>query len=115
MKNIVNALRSVDSQISVNKNWMDTSKFDVKATCVVEESSIQSYLDNVEALGGTWKVMHNRKGLVRVRIDFKKVESDGEFIMAVKIINRHWFESKFINDRNALEEYCLDILSVSSK
>ena len=84
----------------------------IATTCKVDETDIQEFLDTIEKLGD-WRVLSNRKGKVAVRITFDNVPSDSRLIPVVRVVNRHWFEYDFINNREALAEYCKDILTAS--
>ena len=110
MKNILTILSLVTEHIGIFEHG---SGIKISAFIEVKESDVQEMFDTVEEMGGEWHVAYNSKyDGVGMRVTFKT--ADSEYVKAAKVVNRHWFESRFKGNRKELQRYCEDIL-LSSK
>ena len=115
MTTIINIFKLTKGQVYVGK-WTDADDnemYRIDTTCTVDEADIHRFLDTIENLNGIWTVLSNHNGKINVKITFEDVPSDSRLIPVVRVVNRHWFETKFINNREALAVYCEDILLAS--
>lgn len=115
MKNIINIFKLTKGQVYVGK-WTDSDDnemYRITTICTVDEADIQRFFDTIENLNGSWHVLSNRNGKINVSITFTDVPADSRLVSVAQVVNRHWFETRFINNREALAVYCEDILTAS--
>ena len=115
MKTIINIFKLTKGQIYVGK-WTDSDGNEmcrITAACTIDEADIQRFFYTIENLNGSWHVLSNRCGKINVRITFTDVPADSKLVSVAQVVNRHWFETRFINDREGLAAYCEDILTAS--
>ena len=115
MTTIINIFKLTKGQVYVGK-WTDSDDnetYRIKTTCSVDEADIQRFFDTIENLNGSWQVLSNRNGKINVIITFDDVPADSRLVSVAQVVNRHWFETRFINNREALAVYCEGILTAS--
>lgn len=109
MKNILTILSLVTEHINIYEH---RSGIKISAFIEVKESDVQEMFDTVEEMGGEWHVAYNSKyDGIGMRVTFKP--ADSEYVKAAKVVNRHWFETRFKGNRKELQKYCEDILLAS--
>jgi hypothetical protein len=110
MKNILTILSLVTEHIDIFENKKDIAE--IRAFIEVKEESVQEIFDTIETLGGKWSVVYNSNGNIGMYATFKTTV-DSEYVKAARLINRHWFETRFNGNRGELLKYCEDILIAS--
>ena len=112
MKNILSILSLVTEHINIHENKKGIAE--IRAFIEVKEESVQEIFDTIETLGGEWSVVYNSNGNIGMYATFKTTV-DSFAVKAAKLVNRHWFESRFIDgcNRECLQKYCEDILLAS--
>lgn len=110
MKNILTILSLTTQHIDIreHRNY-------IKITTLIEvkESDVQEMIDTIEEMGGEWYAIYNSKyNGIGMRVTFKTVDSE-EYVKAAKVVNRHWFETRFKDNKNELQRYCEDVLIAS--
>ena len=110
MKTIIGILSLTTKHIDIVEGKRNNA---IHTVVEVEEGRVQELLDDVEKMGGTWYVEYNSNGIISVYVEFKTSSDNFEYSKVARVINRHWFESKFKTDKEALMKYCEDILLTS--
>ena len=108
MKNILSIISLVTEHIGIHEGRKTT---EISAFIKVKEESVQEMLNNIEEMGGEWRVAYNVDGDIGIRVKFKTSDSENDYIKAAKLVNRHWFETRFQTNREALLKYCEDIIA----
>ena len=109
MKTIIGILSLTTEHIDIHERRSDMK---ISTLIEVKESDVQEMIDTIEEMGGEWYVIYNSKyNGIGMRVTFRTVDS--EYVKAAKVVNRHWFETRFKDNRNELQRYCEDILLAS--